>query len=116
MVDVAALSMSRRNRRVQIRLSDEELAMAETLAAENDLTLSDLFRDSTLKRRVPRRVTKIAGQTYWELIKIEAKLNQLTQAIHVTQLKEDAVELDSHVLKDVRDLVMQVRCELADLD
>lgn len=108
--------MTKRNQRVQIRLSDEELAMAEALAAENDLTLSDLFRDSTLKRRLPRRVTKIAGQTYWELIKIEAKLSQLTQAIHVTQLKEASVVIDSHLLKDVRDLVMQVRCELADLD
>jgi hypothetical protein len=107
--------MSRRNRRVQIRLSDEELAMAETLAAENDLTLSDLFRSSTLNCRLPRRVTKIAGQTYWKLIKIEAKLNQL-EAMHVTQLKEDAALIDSHLLKDVRDLVIQIRCELANLD
>jgi hypothetical protein len=108
--------MTKRNRRVQIRLSDEELATAETRAAENDLTLSDLFRNSTLNRRLPRRVTKIAGQTYWELIKIEAKLSQLIQMIDIAQAQEASIVVDSHLLKDVRDLVMQVRCELADLD
>lgn len=97
-------------------MSDEELATAETRAAENDLTLSDLFRNSTLNRRLPRRVTKIAGQTYWELIKIEAKLSQLIQMIDIAQAQEASIVVDSHLLKDVRDLVMQVRCELADLD
>jgi hypothetical protein len=104
--------MTRRNRRIEIRLSDEELAQAEALAAEHNLTVSDLFRCSTLKRRLPRRVTQVAGQSYWELIKIETSLSQLIEAIDIAQSRGEPIERYLHSIEEIKDLVIRLRRDL----
>uniref|UniRef100_A0A8J6ZZ54 Plasmid mobilization relaxosome protein MobC n=2 Tax=Desmonostoc muscorum TaxID=1179 RepID=A0A8J6ZZ54_DESMC len=86
------------------------------MASENNLTISELFRAKTLKNRLPRRVTKVAGQTYWELGKIGNNLNQIAKAINTSALMGEPVVVDRALLSQVRDLVKQVRREIAEID
>ncbi|OUC13276.1 MAG: hypothetical protein B0A82_18075, partial [Alkalinema sp. CACIAM 70d] len=72
------------------------------MAAENNLTMAELFRAKTLKNQLPRRVTRIAGLTYWELTKISDSLSQIARAIlantkastNTTTLQEAPIVVD----------------------
>ncbi|MBO1057210.1 MAG: MobC family plasmid mobilization relaxosome protein [Dolichospermum sp. JUN01] len=86
------------------------------MAAENSLTMAELFRTKTIKNRLPRRVTKVAGQTYWELGKIGNNLNQIAKAINTSVLMGEPVVVDRGLLEQVRNLVRQVRREIAEID
>ncbi|MCC2691541.1 plasmid mobilization relaxosome protein MobC [Nodularia sp. LEGE 04288] len=86
------------------------------MARENGLTISELFRSKTLKNKLPRRVTRVAGQTYWELGKIGNNLNQIAKAINTTVLMGEPVVVDRGLLEQVKNLVKQVRREIADID
>ncbi|TVP59646.1 MAG: plasmid mobilization relaxosome protein MobC [Nodularia sp. (in: Bacteria)] len=86
------------------------------MARENGLTVSELFRSKTLKNKLPRRVTRVAGQTYWELGKIGNNLNQIAKAINTTVLMGEPVAVDRGLLEQVKNLVKQVRREIADID
>jgi hypothetical protein len=104
--------MVKRDRRVEIRLTGEELTKAEALAAEYGLTISDLFRDSALKRNLPRRVTQVTGQSYWELVKIEVSLSQLLKAIITAQLKGEPIADYLHSIQEIKELATQLRHKL----
>ncbi|BDI20863.1 hypothetical protein ANSO36C_66650 (plasmid) [Nostoc cf. commune SO-36] len=106
----------KRSHRIDIRLTLAEYEKAQLMADENNLTMSELFRAKTLKNRLPRRVTKVAGQTYWELGKIGNNLNQIAKAINTSVLMGEPVVVDRALLSQVRDLVKQVRREIAEID
>ncbi|MEA5526977.1 plasmid mobilization relaxosome protein MobC [Nodularia spumigena] len=58
----------------------------------------------------------MAGQTYWELGKIGNNLNQIAKAINTTVLMGEPVVVDRGLLEQVKNLVKQVRREIADID
>ncbi|NJO66751.1 MAG: plasmid mobilization relaxosome protein MobC [Leptolyngbyaceae cyanobacterium RM1_405_57] len=89
------------------------------MAAENNLTMAELFRAKTLKNQPPRRVTQIAGLTYWELTRISDSLSQIAKAIlanATTPSGETPIVIDQELLNQTRNLLSQVRRELVDLD
>uniref|UniRef100_A0A832HA56 Plasmid mobilization relaxosome protein MobC n=1 Tax=Oscillatoriales cyanobacterium SpSt-402 TaxID=2282168 RepID=A0A832HA56_9CYAN len=89
------------------------------MAAENNLTMAELFRAKTLKNQLPRRVTRIAGLTYWELTRISDSLSQIAKAIlanATTSFGETPIVVDQELLNQTRILLSQVRRELVDLD
>jgi Bacterial mobilisation protein (MobC) len=106
----------RRNIKFLICLTPQEKEQVRQMAAENSLTMAELFRAKTIKNRLPRRVTKVAGQTYWELGKIGNNLNQIAKAINTSVLMGEPVVVDRGLLEQVRNLVKQVRRELAEID
>lgn len=112
----ASIMRQKRSHRIDIRLTLPEYEKAQLMADENNLTMSELFRAKTLKNRLPRRVTKVAGQTYWELGKIGNNLNQIAKAINTSILMGEPVVVDRALLSQVRDLVKQVRREIAEID
>lgn len=89
-------------------LTPEEFAKAKSLAAEHNVTVSDLFR-STLKCRLPKQIPKISGQTYWELTKVSHDLNQLA-GMATTR---EPINVNSHLLEYLQDVVAEVRRELS---
>lgn len=102
-----------------ISLSAEEKEQVRRMAAENNLTMAELFRAKTLKNQLPRRVTRIAGLTYWELTRISDSLSQITKAIlanATTPFGETPIVIDQELLNQTRTLLGQVRRELVDLD
>ncbi|MTJ14999.1 MobC family plasmid mobilization relaxosome protein [Anabaena sp. UHCC 0187] len=106
----------RRNIKFLICLTPQEKEQVRQMAAENSLTMAELFRAKTIKNRLPRRVTKVAGQTYWELGKIGNNLNQIAKAINTSVLMGEPVVVDRGLLEQVRNLVRQVRREIAEID
>ncbi|PSB68490.1 plasmid mobilization relaxosome protein MobC [filamentous cyanobacterium CCP1] len=89
------------------------------MSAENNLTTAELFRAKTLKNQIPRRVTRIAGLTYWELTRISDSLSQIAKAIlanATTPFGEIPIVVDQELLNQTRTLLSQVRRELVDLD
>ncbi|WP_236721525.1 plasmid mobilization relaxosome protein MobC [Trichormus sp. NMC-1] len=102
--------------RFHICLTPEEKEQVQRMAAENSLTMAELFRAKTIKHRLPRRVTKVAGQTYWELGKIGNNLNQIAKAINTSVLMGEPVVVDRALLEEVRNLVRQVRREITEVD
>lgn len=102
--------------RFHICLTPEEKEQVRRMAEENSLTMAELFRAKTIKNRLPRRVTKVAGQTYWELGKIGNNLNQIAKAIHISVLMGEPVVVDRALLEEVKNLVKQVRREITEVD
>jgi hypothetical protein len=103
---------SKKSHRIDIRLTSEEYEKAQQMAEENNLTISELFRAKTLKKRLPQRVTKIAGLTYWELGKISNDLNQIAKAVNTSEPMAEPVVVDLALLEQVINLVKQVRREI----
>lgn len=102
-----------------ISLSAEEKELVRRMAVENNLTMAELFRAKTLKNQLPRRVTRIAGLTYWELTRISDSLSQIAKAIlanATTSFGETPIVVDQELLNQTRILLSQVRRELVDLD
>ncbi|WP_254446787.1 plasmid mobilization relaxosome protein MobC, partial [Dolichospermum sp. UHCC 0259] len=112
----SAMPKKRRNIKFLICLTSQEKEQVRQMAAENSLTMAELFRAKTIKNRLPRRVTKVAGQTYWELGKIGNNLNQIAKAINTSVLMGEPVVVDRGLLEQVRNLVRQVRREIAEID
>lgn len=102
-----------------ISLNAEEKEQVRRMAAENSLTMAELFRAKTLKNQLPRRVTRIAGLTYWELTRISNSLSQIAKAILANgtiPFEETSIVVDQELLNQTKTLLSQVRRELVDLD
>jgi len=113
------MSSQKRPIKFHISLSAEEKEQVRRIAAENNLTMAELFRAKTLKNQLPQRVTQIAGLTYWELIRISDSLSQIAKAIlanATTPFGETPIVVDQELLNQTRNLLSQVRRELVDLD
>ena len=105
-----------RYQRLEIRLTADERALAQTRASEAGLTVSELFRASTLKHRLPRRVSDIAFKTYWELGKIGVNLNQLAKAANTAIKLGQAPPADPGELERLEGLLQRIRQEILDVD
>jgi len=113
------MSSHKRPIKFHISLSAEEKEQVRRMAAENNLTMAELFRAKTLKNQLPRRVTQIAGLTYWELTRISDSLSQIAKAIlanATTPFRETPIVIDQELLNQIKTLLKQVRRELVDLD
>ncbi|MDX2239236.1 MAG: hypothetical protein NW224_01020 [Leptolyngbyaceae cyanobacterium bins.302] len=113
------MSSQKRPIKFHISLSSEEKELVRRMAAENNLTMAELFRAKTLKNQLPRRVTQITGLTYWELTRISDSLSQIAKAIlanATTPFGETPIVVDQELLNQTRTLLSQVRRELVDLD
>lgn len=113
------MSSQKRPIKFHISLSAEEKELVRRMAAENNLTMAELFRAKTLKNQLPQRVTRIAGLTYWELTRISDSLSQIAKAIlanATTPFGETPIVVDQELLNQTRNLLSQVRRELVDLD
>jgi hypothetical protein len=113
------MSSQKRPIKFHISLSAEEKELVRRMAAENNLTMAELFRAKTLKNQLPRRVTRITGLTYWELTKIGDSLSQIAKAIlarGTTSFGETSIVVDQELLNQTKTLLSQVQRELVDLD
>lgn len=110
------MSKQKRSIKFHISLTPEEKEQAQCMAATNNLSMAELFRAKTLKNQLPRRVTKIAGQTYWELTKISGCLSEIAKAIETFPLVENSIAVNQELLEQVIAIVSQVRREIIDLD
>jgi hypothetical protein len=116
---LAGMSSQKRPIKFHISLNAEEKEQVRRMAAENNLTMAELFRVKTLKHQLPRRVTRIAGLTYWELTKIGDSLSQIAKAALANATipsEETPIVVDRELLNQTRNLLSQVRRELTDLD
>src|SRR3712207_4151197 len=112
------MSPQKRPIKFHISLNAEEKEQVRRMAVENHLTMAELFRAKTLKNQLPRRVTRIAGLTYWELTKMSDSLNQIANAIIVspkvnahapTPSQKNLIVVDPELLHQTRTLLSQVR-------
>lgn len=119
------MSSQKRPIKFHISLNAEEKEQVRCMAAENKLTMAELFRAKTLKNQLPRRVTRIAGLTYWELTKISDSLSQIARAIlantkasanTTAPLQATPIMVDQELLNQTRSLLSQIRRELTDLE
>ncbi|MEH2031983.1 MAG: plasmid mobilization relaxosome protein MobC [Nostoc sp.] len=69
-----------RNHIFPVRLSDIELDMIRIKSQDAGMSASELMRRNALMRPLPKRLSKISLQTYWELGQIGNNLNQLVKA------------------------------------
>lgn len=118
------MSLPKRPIKFHISLTAAEKEQACCMAAENNLTMAELFRAKTLKNQLPRRVLPIAGLTYWELTQISDSLSQIAQAIlanakassHTTTAPPaPVIVVDPELLHQTRTLLSQVRRELIEI-
>lgn len=110
------MSKQQRSKRIIIRLTQKERELAEVKAQKTGLSLSELFRASTLKQRLPRKVTHIAADTYRELAKISINLNQLTLAANAAIKLGQTPPANPKLLENLEILLKQVRRELVEID
>jgi hypothetical protein len=105
----------------QMRLSEQEWSMATALAQKEGLQRSELFRLKTLYRKLPRRVTRIAADTYWQLSQEANNLNQIALALNTANKsgrlpKSETLRQLQISLNNNLELLTQVRKELVELD
>ncbi|MEP0873971.1 hypothetical protein NDA01_30160 [Trichocoleus desertorum AS-A10] len=119
------MSPQKRPIKFHIPLNAEEKEQVRRMAVENHLTMAELFRAKTLKNQLPRRVTRIARLTYWELTKMSDSLNQIANAIIVspkanahasTPSQKTLIVVDQALLIQTRTLLSQVRRELVEMN
>lgn len=110
------MSKQQRSKRIIIRLTQKERELAEVKAQKTGLSLSELFRASTLKQQLPRKVTHIAADTYRELAKISINLNQLTLAANAAIKLGQTPPANPKLLENLEILLKQVRKELVEID
>jgi len=86
------------------------------MAKQQDMTRSDLIRYKTIYRRLPRRTTRIAAQTYWQLAHIANNLNQLALAANTAVKMGQPLTIDPDIFQELKEVIRQARRELVELD
>lgn len=105
-----------RTKIMQIRVSEVEFEMIHSRAQEAGLSCSELFRRNALLRPLPKRVTKIAVQTYVELGKIGNNINQLTKAVNTAIALGQRPRIDIAQLEALLEVLHQIRREITQSD
>jgi Bacterial mobilisation protein (MobC) len=105
-----------RTKIMQIRVSEVEFEMIHEKASQAGLSCSELFRRNALLRPLPKRVAKIAVQTYVELGKIGNNINQLTFAANTAILLGQKLTVDVGELEALGELLHQIRREITGCD
>jgi Bacterial mobilisation protein (MobC) len=101
-----------RTKIMQIRVSDLEFEMIHSRASQAGLTCSELFRRNALLRPLPKRVTKIAIDTYIELGRIGNNINQLAASANAAIKLGQKPPYSCGELEALREILHQIRREI----
>lgn len=100
-----------RNQRVTVRLSNQEKLLAQALADQHGVTLSDLFRQQTLYHRVQQRVIPIPIAAQVELGQINAQLSELLhrlrQGVTVSDITTTQIEQFQKTVQMVQQQIIE---------
>lgn len=99
-----------------VRLSDIELDMIRIKSQDAGMSASELMRRNALMRPLPKRLSKISLQTYWELGQIGNNLNQLVKATNIAILMGRNLPTDPELLRELLELLHQCRRDIASPD
>ena len=99
-----------------VRLSDIELDMIRIKSQDAEMSASELMRRNELMRPLPKRLSKISLQTYWELGQIENNLNQLVKPTNTALKMGRTLPADIELLRELLELLHQCRRDIASDD
>nr|WP_242056131.1 plasmid mobilization relaxosome protein MobC [Nostoc flagelliforme] len=93
-------------------MSDIELDIIRIKSLDAGMSASELMRRNGLMRPLPKRLSKISLQTYWELGQIGNNLNQLVKATN-TALKIGRIPAKPELLRELLFVLHQCRRDIA---
>lgn len=96
-----------------VRLSDIELEMIRMKSQDAGMSASELMRRNALMRPLPKRLSKISLQTYWELGQIGNNLNQLVKATNTAIKMGRTPPANPELLRELLELLHQCRRDIA---
>jgi hypothetical protein len=96
-----------------LRLSDIELDLLRIKSLDAGMSASELMRRNALMRPLPKRLSKISLQTYWELGQIGNNLNQLVKATNTALKIGRTLPADPQLLRELLELLHQCRRDIA---
>nr|WP_322720908.1 plasmid mobilization relaxosome protein MobC [Nostoc sp. ChiQUE02]MDZ8233999.1 plasmid mobilization relaxosome protein MobC [Nostoc sp. ChiQUE02] len=99
-----------------VRLSDIELDLLRIKSQDLGMSASELMRRNALMRPLPKRLSKISLQTYWELGQIGNNLNQLVKATNTALKVGRTLPADPELLRELLELLHQCRRDIASDD
>ncbi len=99
-----------------VRLSDIELDMIRIKSQSAGMSASELMRRNALMRPLPKRLSKISLQTYWELGQIGNNLNQLVKATNTAIKMGRTPPANPELLRELLEVLHQCRRDIAQAD
>ncbi|MBG1262165.1 plasmid mobilization relaxosome protein MobC, partial [Nostoc sp. BAE] len=96
-----------------VRLSDIELDLLRIKSLDAGMSASELMRRNGLMRPLPKRLSKISLQTYWELGQIGNNLNQLVKATNTALKIGRTLPASPELLRELLKLLHQCRRDIA---
>jgi hypothetical protein len=99
-----------------LRLSDIELDLLRIKSLDAGMSASELMRRNALMRPLPKRLSKISLQTYWELGQIGNNLNQLVKATNIAIKMGRTPPAKPELLQELLELLHQCRRDIAQAD
>lgn len=110
-----------RTRRIPVRVTPKEFEQLKEMASSEGMSVSNLMRSKTLYRRLPRRVTDVARETYLELGKIGTNINQLVKALNTANFMGTIPSIGfirelQKTLPQLQENLNQIRRDMTELD
>jgi hypothetical protein len=105
-----------RNHLFSLRLSDIELDLLRIKSQDAGMSASELMRRNGLLRPLPKRLSKISLQTYWELGQIGNNLNQLVKATNTAIKMGRTPPANPELLEELLEVLHQCRRDIAQVD
>jgi hypothetical protein len=105
-----------RNHLFSLRLSDIELDLLRIKSLDAGMSASELMRRNGLLRPLPKRLSKISLQTYWELGQIGNNLNQLVKATNIAIKMGRTPPANPELLEELLEVLHQCRRDIAQFD
>lgn len=99
-----------------LRLSDIELDLLRIKSLDAGISASELMRRNGLLRSLPKRLSKISLQTYWELGQIGNNLNQLVKATNIAIKMGRTPPANPELLQELLEVLHQCRRDIAEAD
>ncbi|MHC5761876.1 plasmid mobilization protein [Nostoc sp.] len=99
-----------------VRLSDIELDLLRIKSQDAGMSASELMRRNALMRPLPKRLSKISLQTYWELGQIGKNLNQLVKGTNTALKIGRTLPADPELLQELLELLHKCRRDIASDD
>ncbi|MEA5606087.1 plasmid mobilization relaxosome protein MobC [Nostoc sp. UHCC 0252] len=99
-----------------MRLSDIELDLLRIKSVDAGMSASELMRRNGLLRPLPKRLSKISLQTYWELGQIGNNLNQLVKVTNTAILRGRTPPANPQLLQELLEVLHQCRRDIAQAD
>ncbi|MBD2683053.1 MULTISPECIES: plasmid mobilization protein [Nostoc] len=99
-----------------VRLSDIELDLLRIKSQDAGMSASELMRRNALMRPLPKRLSKITLQIYWELGQIGNNLNQLVKATNTAIKMGRTPPANPELLQELLELLHQCRRDIASDD